>query len=190
MLTRTSQPRRLRATVACVLAILGALAAAPSPASAARCPGAWSNPSDVSLDTIRSATLCLLNAERRERRLRPLRVNPRLELAANRHSRDMVARRYFSHDSPSGSDMTDRVRRTSYLSSTRRWSLGENIAWGSNQYATPHSIVRMWMNSPGHRANILQGGFREIGIGVANGAPDRRWTHRAGTYTTDFGYRG
>src|SRR2546423_1519821 len=65
-------------------------------------------------------------------------------------------------------------------------TLGENIAWGSLQYSTPASIVKMWMHSPGHRANILRAGFRDIGIGIARGAP-QAGVHGAATYTTDFG---
>ena len=67
--------------------------------------------------------------------------------------------------------MLDRIRRTGYTSGARGWSLGENIAWGSGRLATAAQIHRAWMSSPGHRANILQRSFREIGIGIETGAP-------------------
>ena len=75
-----------------------------------------------------------------------------------------------------------------YVKPGQGWTLGENLAWGSYQLATPKSIVRSWMNSPGHRANILNGRFREIGIGVVDGAPVPGTSHAA-TYATSFGTR-
>lgn len=123
------------------------------------------------------ATLCLLNAERRKHHLRPLRENRKLDSAARGHSRSMVRHHYFGHG-----DFAGRIRRAGY----HGWTLGENIAWGSLQWSTPAAIVKMWMHSPGHRANILRPQFREIGIGIAVGAPERG-VSGAATYTTDFG---
>ena len=68
------------------------------------------------------------------------------------------------------------------------WTLGENLAWGSYQLATPKSIVRSWMHSPGHRANILNADFHEIGVGVVEGAPEPG-VESAATYATSFGTR-
>jgi uncharacterized protein YkwD len=100
----------------------------------------------------------------------------------------MVHRDYFSHDSLSGASFVDRIRRTGYLSGPRSWIVGENLAWGSGDRSSPASIVRAWMHSPGHRANILQGRFREVGIGLASGAPESV-AGPAATYATDFGAR-
>jgi uncharacterized protein YkwD len=87
--------------------------------------------------------------------------------------------------------MMSRIQGSHYLDGARSWSLGENIAWGSGTLATPRSIVRAWMHSPEHRANILNGGFRDIGIGIATGAPVPLGSRLGGaTYTTDFGTRG
>jgi uncharacterized protein YkwD len=91
----------------------------------------------------------------------------------------MLRKRNFEHG-----DFAGRIRKTGYRGTT----VGENIAWGSGPYATPRSIVRMWMYSPGHRANILRASFTEIGIGVALGAPEAG-VSGAATYTTDFGER-
>jgi uncharacterized protein YkwD len=100
----------------------------------------------------------------------------------------MVSRRFFDHNSPGGRDLVDRVMAARWTSRNSAWSVGENIAWGTGEYATPRRIVISWMNSPGHRQNIL-GNFREAGAGVAAGAP--QGTRReAGTYTLDFGTRG
>jgi uncharacterized protein YkwD len=102
----------------------------------------------------------------------------------------MVSARFFDHTSPSGSSMVDRIRRTGYTKRARSWALGENIAWGSGSLATAAEIHRGWMHSPGHRANILQRSFREIGIGIETGLPVRLSAAQSGaTYTTDFGFR-
>ena len=66
--------------------------------------------------------------------------------------------------------------------------IGENLAWGSGERSTPRSIVRAWMNSAGHRHNILNGRFREIGIGVVDSSPVST-ANRGATYTTTFGSR-
>jgi uncharacterized protein YkwD len=132
------------------------------------------------------ATLCVLNAHRARHDLGALRLNRKLSTAARRHSRAMVREHFFSHDSPNGASFVDRIRATGYLEGAQSWSVGENIAYGSGRRSTPRSIGRAWMNSPGHRANILSTSFREIGIGIAAGTPVGGG---GATYTTDFGHR-
>jgi len=132
----------------------------------------------------RDATLCLLNRVRSRRGLPPLRANPKLSRAARRHSRDMVRHRYFAHASRNGRSPFDRMRATHYVPRNASWLLGENIGWGSGALAEPIALVRAWMHSPPHRANILNRRFRDIGIGIALGAPVGG---RGATYTTDFG---
>ena len=78
--------------------------------------------------------------------------------------------------------MVDRIRRTGYTSGARGWALGENIAWGSGRLATAAQIHRSWMNSSGHRANILQRSFREIGIGIETGLPVRLSAAQSGRH--------
>ena len=73
---------------------------------------------------------------------------------------------------------------------TQSWTVGENIAWGSERRGAPRTITRMWMNSPEHRANILSSSFREVGIGAPYGAPVSGMGAPAATYATDFGARG
>jgi uncharacterized protein YkwD len=179
---------RLRIAVA----VAGALAvtAAASPAQAA-CRGADVMPSPASAAKVRKATLCLLNAQRRAHGLKKLRANGRLRHAATGYARFMVKRNFFAHEGPDGSTPLSRIRSTRYLRGARSWAIGENLAWGTGSFATPRSTVRAWMHSPGHRANILNGSFREIGIGIADGAPVSIGAAAPGaTYATDFGYRG
>ena len=106
--------------------------------------------------------------------LRPLRADRKLGKAALGHSKDMVAHRYFAHESRSGAPFTARIARTGWTRARRHYILGENIGWGSGSLATPRSMVRGWMQSAPHRANILERRFHMIGIGVAFGSPGRR----------------
>jgi uncharacterized protein YkwD len=181
--------RRLSAFAVAMTAALSATAfpaAAPALAAPSACQSTTAAPKKGNVNTVRNAVLCLLNRERTKRGLPRLRSNNRLEVAATKHSRDMVERNFFSHDSPGGSTPGIRVRHTGYLKGARGFSIGENIAYGTGGYATPESIVDSWMNSPGHKANILHRSFEEIGIGVALGAPGQ---DGGATYTTNFGAR-
>jgi hypothetical protein len=155
--------------------------------------GAGDSCTDVDLDptadnmgTIIASTLCLLNGQRADAGLPPLSSNDRLAQAAVEHSQDMVAKQYFDHQAPDGRDVVDRVRATGYIPDDRRWTVGENLAWGTGTLATPRNIVAAWMNSQGHRENILRPEFREIGFGVVTGNP-RSADGSGATYTTNFG---
>jgi uncharacterized protein YkwD len=173
---------------ALVAAALCALTIAPAAQAGGACSSASASPAKASKRAVVRATLCLVNAQRRSRGLRPLKINRRLSKAARRHAADMAKHNYFSHTSRNGASFIDRIRRTGYLRGARSWMVGENIAWGGGSRGTPRAIVRSWMNSPGHRANILSASFRAIGIGIARGAP-AAGAGRGGTYTTDFGRR-
>lgn len=183
--------RRRPAPALLLAAVLAMTLALPAGAQARshHCTATHTRPTAHSLAKVRRATLCLLNNERARHGLRPLRSSTRLWRAASRFSRDMTRRKFFDHVSPSGSTLVQRIERVGYMSPRSAWCVGENIAYGTGGYATPATTVRMWMHSPGHRANILRGRFREIGIGIAVGVPMRGWSGGA-TYTTDFGWRG
>jgi uncharacterized protein YkwD len=144
-------------------------------------------PAADNLDAIRAAVLCLHNRDRAAAGLPPLKENAKLRRAAVGHSGDMVERRYFDHDEPDGDGMVDRIKRTGYVRPGEAWSLGENIAWGTGNLATPAEIHKAWMNSAGHRANILRRSFREIGIGIVLGNPSVSPARAGATYTADFG---
>jgi uncharacterized protein YkwD len=178
-----------RFSLLCTVALLAVmLTAAPSAMAVRACPAAGATPSSVAKRTVVRATLCSLNAQRDRYGLPPLKLNKRLSKAARGHARDMVRRDYFAHDSLGGGTFVDRIRRSGYLSGASSWSVGENLAWGTNERSAPRAITDMWMNSPGHRANILSSSFREVGIGLALGAPSAGG--QAATYATEFGTRG
>jgi uncharacterized protein YkwD len=138
----------------------------------------------ISLNADEKRTLALHNRERRERNLRPFCVHPDLQRAARSHSKDMIRRDYFSHDTKGRNESAcERVRRFGY----RYRNCAENIAWGSGQNGEPDSRMRAWMGSRGHRTNILNGKLREIGIGTYKGTFNG--TPNATMYTADFGAR-
>ena len=160
-------------------------------AAADTCPDAKMSPRGADIDRVRAAMLCLLNVERARRDLPSLRADDGLGEVATAYSEKMVRRRFFGHVCPDGSTVVSRVRsRTQYLlGSLLDWSLGENLAWGTGSRGTPRSIVRAWMRSAPHRRTILNRRFRDVGVGVATGAPRRTGGRAALTYTTEFGYR-
>ncbi|KAA0940539.1 CAP domain-containing protein [Streptomyces apricus] len=133
----------------------------------------WAAPlTPAGLARTAAEVLALTNAERAAAGLPPLADDPLLTRAAQAHSTDMVARAFYSHTSPDGSEPWHRA---AAAGSSRR-TIGENIACGQR---SPAEVVRGWMDSPGHRANILKPAFTHLGVGFAGGGP-------AGTYWTQL----
>lgn len=133
-------------------------------------PGALATTAPASGDTAR--VLTLVNNERSKAGCSPLTTNAKLTKAAQDHSKDMAAHRNMSHTGSDGSSPGDRITRAGYSWS----SYGENVAYG---YSTPEKVMAAWMSSPGHKRNILDCSFKEIGIGLAQ--PDSYWTQDFGT---------
>jgi uncharacterized protein YkwD len=119
----------------------------------------------------------LTNAERHDAGCSALRLDTRLRTAARRHSAEMARFGYFSHTGQNGSDPGRRMRDAGYPTSGG-WA--ENIARG---YPDPASVMDGWMNSPGHRANILNCSLRALGVGVVRSQGGRVY------WTQDFGAR-
>lgn len=111
----------------------------------------------------------LVNARRSEAGCAPVRSDPELSAAAQRHSQDQAEHRTMSHTGSDGSDVGQRLDRAGYAWST----YGENVAYNQS---TPEAVMEAWMNSPGHRANILNCAFTEIGIGRADIGDGPYWT--------------
>ncbi|MCI3225940.1 CAP domain-containing protein [Streptomyces sp. NP-1717] len=115
----------------------------------------------------------LVNSERAKAGCGPVSTNSQLDTAALRHSQDMAAKGYFDHNSPDGKDPGDRITAAGY-----QWSTyGENIARGQQ---TAAQVMEGWMKSPGHRANILNCAFKEIGVGVHSESGGPWWTQAFG----------
>ena len=140
-------------------------------------------PQNIGAKHARAAVICLINKERNEHGRGDLNRNTRLGEAARNHSSQMVSKGCFSHQCRSELSLESRLRKVGYLNSgLSRWAYGENIGLGADTRGTPRRIVNDWMNSSGHRANILSGTFRDIGVGFAGGGV-------RGYYTADFGMR-
>jgi len=124
--------------------------------------------------------LNLTNQFRAQNGLAPLRLNAELNAAALAHSKDMALKDYFSHTGKNGSSPGDRLKAVGYES--QAW--GENIAAG---YSTPEQVVQGWINSPGHRANLLNRSYTELGVGYYNLANDTGSVNYNNYWTQDFG---
>jgi uncharacterized protein YkwD len=128
-----------------------------------------------------SSAVCLVNVERARAGLPALAPDARLVTSAGAHGRSMIAGRFFSHQGPGEPDLFRRGAAAGYLD-----GMGENIGFGTLNFSTASSIVDAWMNSPPHRANILDPRFRGIGISVVPNAPIGPPTPGA-AYTANFG---
>jgi uncharacterized protein YkwD len=180
----------MRVRKALVLAgIATALIGAGAPATAsAACANTDLQPSASNMPQVRRATICMLNVQRSKRHLGKLHANSALRGVAQRYSRLMVLLHFFDHVAPSGSTFVQRIQQSTYLHGYSGWALGENLAWGGGGLSTPRQIVRAWMNSPEHKANILNGSYRDIGVGIASGVPVLGGGAGA-TYVNEFGQR-
>ena len=180
---------RMVVLAAIALALLAWTASASTPAAHASACDRFADTSPQSLrsDDARRGILCLLNHERDRAGLPDLRPDRKLDKAAQQHNRRMDGTGCFDHECSGESELGRRLERVGYLGGgLLRWSYGENIAWGAAERGTPRAIVKAWMDSPPHRANILNRSFRELGVGFDTGTPhgDRA---PGGIYTTDFG---
>ncbi|GAA4638386.1 hypothetical protein GCM10023196_095880 [Actinoallomurus vinaceus] len=163
-MTRTSAPaRRHRAPST----VQGSVTRTHRPAGHTRRP--VTPPASASPGGIEQQVVSLVNTQRAKNGCGPLHVDGRLHSAAQKHSDDMATRHFFDHTNPDGKGPGDRITAAGY-----RWSgWAENIAAGQQ---TPADVMNSWMNSPGHRANILNCGYRDIGVGVAYGSGGPWWT--------------
>ena len=127
---------------------------------------------DAQLTAYRQEVLRLVNAERAKNGIAPLTMsNIQLDSAAQKRATELLTA--YSHTRPDGRSCFTAL--DDY--GVNYWTCGENIAYGYNANATPQAVVNGWMNSPGHRANILNANFTEIGIGYAqsNAGHEHYW---------------
>src|ERR1051325_8482607 len=115
----------------------------------------------ASLTPREASLLSVMNEVRASNGLRPVRVDARLEGAARRHSRRMLALQSLFHG-----NFAPRIRRAGL----RAPRVGESLAWGSGPLSSARSIVNMWLASPEHRANLLHAGYRTLGVGIRIGS--------------------
>jgi hypothetical protein len=145
-------------------------------------------PASDNLERVSASVSCLVGAARAEHNLPPLRESGQLGSAAQGMSDLMVRLSFFSHQTPTGRTLADRVQATGYLPGTDRWLLGENLAWGTGARGTPRAIVEGWLGSAEHRANMLAPDYEDLGVGVTLGSPQAD-DQSGATYVIDFGTR-
>jgi len=142
------------------------------------------------LSPIDASLVHQINAVRAARGLRPLAVSPRLVSAAQQHTREMGADGYFDHTSFDKSPFWKRIEKWYPSSGWGSWQVGENILYQSPDL-TVNQILRAWMESPEHRANLLSRDWRQIGISTMHfdGAPGEYSGRPVTIVTADFGVR-
>ena len=154
------------------------------------CPGADLRPNPFDGSEVDSASVCLINQVRRAHGLRPLRFNRTLARVATSQVGQMVHLNYFADVRPYGPTPGRLIASTHYAAHAASLSTGQNIGWGTGSDATPASIVSAWMQSPPHRAVILAGGYRDIGVGVTAVLPAVLHQHQQGAlYAAEFAAR-
>lgn len=177
----------LAATLAGIIAI-GALVLVSQGADAALVTVKTCGGGTIQVNSIEKRMLELHNKARKRRGLKVLCVHPALTRAARAHSQEMLNKDYTSHNSFNGETLRQRLERFGYtLDSYSYYAIGENIAWTCRSGGAPERMFKWWMQSSGHRANILKEKFREVGIGARTGS-FKSCDHET-MYTVDFGTR-
>jgi uncharacterized protein YkwD len=146
--------------------------------------------SSVALSALESSLLARVNAVRQRHGLRGLKLSRGLSAAAAYHSQQMIQHGFFEHESRGGGAFWKRVERFYGSRGFRSWEVGENLAYGSPDL-TANATVRMWMNSPGHRENLLSRHWREVGLGALHvaAASGEFGGSPVTVITADFGVR-
>jgi len=177
--------------IAGAIAVLNccALGAGSAGADDGACAGAEDVADDATVEQAVAAVLCLVNGERAQHGLGPVRASGALTRSAQAHSLDMVQRGYFSHVTPGGENPRQRVVQSGYARKRGARTVGETIAWGSGGRGTPAELVRSFMGSAPHRRIVLDRRFRDVGIGLVAAAPVASVAGDCATLTIDFGRR-
>ena len=163
-----------------------ALVALGAPTSAAGTP-----PRTIAaVNALEVGVLVEVNAVRARHKLAPLRLSSSLSAAANVHSKAMAERGFFSHSSADGSSFWKRVQNHYGSAGYGFWSVGENLLWKSPAVDASEA-VKMWLDSPPHRKNLLAPQWREIGLAAvrAAAAPGAFEGLDVTIVTADFGVR-
>lgn len=141
-------------------------------------------------NALETEVLAELNGIRRRHGLISLRLSQPLTTAADVHTRAMGTHGFFAHDSRDGTEFWQRVKRFYGPSGYDSWSVGENLLWASRGLSAA-TAVKLWMESPGHRKNILTPRWREIGLSAltVDSAPGVFGGRDVVIITSDFGAR-
>jgi uncharacterized protein YkwD len=185
--------RALGASLAAVLLVCACAfltVAAPTAPASAVCAGANVHHSAANVLQADAATLCLVNQVRLTRGLRPLRANRELGRVARSQVTSMVSHDYFADVRPTGQTPLSLVAVTRYPAHSAEFSIGQNIAWGTEGFTTPAHIVAAWMASTPHREIMLSSIYRNAGVAVMPAVPTMLAPSGTGaTYAIEFGVR-
>ena len=121
----------------------------------------------IGVSSLEGDLMAALNSVRGARGLRPFRASARLHAAATRHSGEMARYGYFDHASRSGAPYWRRIAVYYPARGYRRWSVGENLEYGQPGLGSLE-VLRGWLGSPAHRANVLSTAWRDAGIGAVS----------------------
>ena len=130
-------------------------------------------PPGVPVARTSAALSCQVAAVRAAHRAGRLYSSKVLAAAAARYARQMATQDFFSHVSPDGARLRDRLLASGWVTLSCAWHVGEVLAWAGGTAATAQWVVGAWMASPEHRQIVLGTDFRAIGVGVVGGAPVR-----------------
>jgi uncharacterized protein YkwD len=182
--------RTFAAVAATLLAALAIAArpvggAAASAAGGVSCAGAEKPADQSTRRELRRSVRCLLNEERAVRGLAAVARDESLQQAAQRHSKVMAATDCLAHRCAGEADLEGRVRKAGYFDGAQTWRYAENTGCGLSAEA----MVSNWMESDFHRINILEGEFRDLGVGVVDERVKRRCGKGYATFAVVLGWR-
>jgi uncharacterized protein YkwD len=167
-----------------LVALLACLLVVPVATSAAR------DNQPFTVNSLNSQLLQEINHIRFEHGLQPVTLSPQLTAAATDHSSAMATGGFFSHNTPRGYVFWVRIER--YFTSSRYdyWEVGENLVWAAPGLSAHHAVA-LWMQSPRHRANLLNPRWRLIGLAAvhSDSAPGVYGNQSVTIVTADFGVR-
>jgi uncharacterized protein YkwD len=179
---RVADAVRVRTASLLACALVATILAAPAGSAAER--------RAASFEALEAGVLGELNALRRSKGLVPLRSSRGLRAAADRHSTAMARRGFFQHESADGTPFWTRVKRHYPQGRFGYWSVGENLLWSSPSLSAREAI-QLWLESPPHRANLLNRRWREVGLSAVHvqAAPGVYGGAEVTILTADFGVR-
>lgn len=149
------------------------------------CPDQTARGNSAQVRRARKSMMCLVNYARKRKGLRKYRKHAKLGWSAKRKAKDIIRCNSFSHNA-CGRGFDYWIKRSGYAS-RRGWTTGENIAWGSGSLGNVRAIFNAWMNSPSHRAAILDSEFTDAAAGVVSGR--MKGLRGARAWVLHFGHR-
>ena len=187
-----------KAVVLALLAIPAVGMLGSSPASGSEAEPICSTPdtpsAQMELPAFDAAIVSLINQQRAAAQMKPLRRNPLLADAAFIYTTSMLSGQFFTHHgsvdgSNNASTVIGRLRFLGYIPPGKRWIVGEDLREARVPTDTPSGVVQAWMESPEHRARILNRKFEDIGVDAQRGIADEFPNVTGVTVAAEFGFR-